>query len=71
MDRNVFGRLCRLLCDGVGLKDQKFVIVEEVAMFLCVLSHHKKTRVAGFDFMCYTQYAPWGAYASQSIFGET
>lgn len=52
MDRNTFGRLCRLLRDRAGLIDQKFVTVEEqVAMFLCVLSHHKKTRIVGYDFM--------------------
>lgn len=49
MDRNTFGRLCRLLRDRVGLIDQKFVTVEEqVAMFL---SHHKKTHIVGYDFM--------------------
>ncbi|XP_047937792.1 protein ANTAGONIST OF LIKE HETEROCHROMATIN PROTEIN 1-like [Salvia hispanica] len=52
MDRNTFGRLCRLLRDRAGLIDQKFVTVEEqVAMFLSILSHHKKTRVVGHDFM--------------------
>ncbi|XP_042016260.1 uncharacterized protein LOC121764282 [Salvia splendens] len=52
MDRNTFGRLCRILRDRAGLIDQKFVTVEEqVAMFLCVLSHHKKTRIVGYDFM--------------------
>ncbi|XP_042056446.1 uncharacterized protein LOC121801041 [Salvia splendens] len=52
MDRNTFGRLCRLLRDRVGLIDQKFVTVEEqVAMFLCILSHHKKTRIVGHNFM--------------------
>ncbi|XP_042051418.1 putative nuclease HARBI1 [Salvia splendens] len=52
MDRNTFGRLCRILRDRVGLIDQKFVTVEEqVAMFLCVLSHHTKARIVGFRFM--------------------
>lgn len=52
MDRNTFGRLCRILRDRVGLIDQKFVSVEEqVAMFLCVLSHHKKSRIVGHNFM--------------------
>ncbi|XP_047976643.1 uncharacterized protein LOC125218892 [Salvia hispanica] len=52
MDRNTFGRLCRLLRGRAGLIDQKFVTVEEqVAMFLCVLSHHKKLRVVCYDFM--------------------
>ncbi|XP_042052727.1 putative nuclease HARBI1 [Salvia splendens] len=51
MDRNTFGRLCRLLKDRCGLVDKKFVTVEEqVAMFLVVLSHHQKTRVVGFSF---------------------
>ncbi|XP_042023619.1 uncharacterized protein LOC121770910 [Salvia splendens] len=52
MDRNTFGRLCRILRDRVGLIDQKFVTIEEqVSMFLCILSHHKKTRIVGHDFM--------------------
>lgn len=52
MDRNTFGRLCRVLRDKSGLIDQKFITVEEqVAMFLCVLSHHKKTRIVGHNFM--------------------
>ncbi|XP_042043219.1 uncharacterized protein LOC121788619 [Salvia splendens] len=51
MDRNTFGRLCRLLKDHCGLVAKKFVTVEEqVAMFLAVLSHHQKTRVVGFSF---------------------
>ncbi|KAG6423915.1 hypothetical protein SASPL_114323 [Salvia splendens] len=46
MDRNTFGRLCRILRDRVGLIDQRLVSVEEqVAMFLCVLAHHKKSRI--------------------------
>ncbi|XP_041993768.1 uncharacterized protein LOC121744329 [Salvia splendens] len=52
MDRNTFGRLCHILRDRSGLIDQKFVTVEEqVAMFLYILSHHKKTRIVGYDFM--------------------
>ncbi|XP_042032228.1 uncharacterized protein LOC121778906 [Salvia splendens] len=52
MDRNTFGRLCRILRDRAGLIDQKFVTVEEqVAIFLSILAHHKKTRVVGHDFM--------------------
>ena len=52
MDRNTFGRLCRILRDRVGLIDQKLVTVEEqVAMFLCVLAHHKKSRIVGYNFM--------------------
>lgn len=34
-----------------GLVDEKYVSVEEqVAMFLGILSHHKKNRIMGFDF---------------------
>ncbi|XP_042009183.1 uncharacterized protein LOC121757755 [Salvia splendens] len=52
MDRNTFGKLCRILRDRTGLIDQKFVTVEEqVAMFLSILAHHKKTRVVRHDFM--------------------
>ncbi|XP_042046777.1 protein ANTAGONIST OF LIKE HETEROCHROMATIN PROTEIN 1-like isoform X1 [Salvia splendens] len=52
MDRNTFGRLCRILRDPAGLIDQKCVTVEEqVAIFLSILAHHKKTRVVGHDFM--------------------
>ncbi|XP_042059424.1 uncharacterized protein LOC121803916 [Salvia splendens] len=52
MDRNTFGRLCRILRCRAGLADQKFVTVEEqVAIFLSILAHHKKTRVVGHDFM--------------------
>lgn len=52
MDRNTFGRLCRILRDRVGLIDQKRVTVEEqVTMFLCVLAHHQKSRIVGHNFM--------------------
>lgn len=52
MDRNTFGRLCRLLKDVSGLVDKKFVTVEEmVAMFLGILAHHNKTRMIGFQFL--------------------
>ncbi|XP_047956848.1 uncharacterized protein LOC125202492 isoform X2 [Salvia hispanica] len=51
MDRNCFGRLCILLREGAGLVDGSFVKVEEqVAIFLCVLSHHEKNRVVSFEF---------------------
>lgn len=51
VDRNTFGRLCLLLHDVGGVKDNKYVTVEEqVALFLGVLAHHKKNRVVGFDF---------------------
>ena len=51
MDRNCFGRLCVLLREQGGLVDGRFVKVEEqVAIFLCVLAHHKKNRVVKFEF---------------------
>ncbi|XP_057779711.1 uncharacterized protein LOC130998297 [Salvia miltiorrhiza] len=51
MDRNTFGHLCQLLRDLGGLRNGRFVTVEEqVAMFLSVLAHHKKNRVVKFDF---------------------
>lgn len=52
MDRNCFGRLCILLRERGGLEDGKYVFVEEqVAMFLSVLSHHKKkNRIVRFEF---------------------
>ncbi|KAG6382509.1 hypothetical protein SASPL_157821 [Salvia splendens] len=56
MDRNTFGRLCRILRDRVGLIDQRLVSVEEqVAMFLCVLAHHKKSRIVEHNFMWSSQ----------------
>ncbi|XP_042052829.1 uncharacterized protein LOC121798038 [Salvia splendens] len=52
MDRNAFGRLCRILRDRCGLVDQRYVRVEEqVAMFLSTLAHHTKNRVVGFQFL--------------------
>lgn len=52
MDRNTFGKLCSLLRELGGLRDGKYVSVEEqVASFLGVLAHHKKNRITGFDFM--------------------
>ncbi|XP_057791212.1 protein ANTAGONIST OF LIKE HETEROCHROMATIN PROTEIN 1-like [Salvia miltiorrhiza] len=51
MDRNTFGRLCELLRQLGGLRNSRFVTVEEqVSMFLSVLAHHKKNRVVKFDF---------------------
>lgn len=51
MDRNSFGRLCLLLREIGGVKDGKYVSVEEqVALFLGVLAHHKKNRIVGFDY---------------------
>ncbi|KAL1564083.1 protein ANTAGONIST OF LIKE HETEROCHROMATIN PROTEIN 1-like [Salvia divinorum] len=60
MDRNCFGRLYRLLRDVSGLIDQKFVTVEEqVAMFLGILSHHKKTRPEEIREDCNNQRWKW------------
>lgn len=43
VDRNKFGRLCLLLRDVGGVKDYKYVTIEEqVALFLGVLAHPKK-----------------------------
>ncbi|XP_042027438.1 putative nuclease HARBI1 isoform X1 [Salvia splendens] len=51
MDRNTFGRLCILLRERTSLIDGRWVTVEEqVAMFLCVLAHHSKNRIVGFNF---------------------
>ncbi|KAL1559488.1 hypothetical protein AAHA92_09825 [Salvia divinorum] len=51
MDRNTFGRLCRILTERGGLRPGKCLGVEEqVAIFVGVLAHHKKNRVVGFDF---------------------
>lgn len=51
MDRNTFGRLCLLIRQVEGLKDGRFVFVEEqVAMFLGILAHHKKNRIVKFEF---------------------
>ncbi|KAL8531677.1 hypothetical protein ACS0TY_008319 [Phlomoides rotata] len=50
MDQNTFARLYFLLRELRGLTIQKYVGVEEqVAMFLCVLAHHKKQRLVKFD----------------------
>ena len=62
MDRNCFGRLCILLRERGGLEDGKYVLVEEqVAMFLCVLSHHKKIGLLALIFgdlvkLCHTMF---------------
>ena len=51
MDRNAFGRLCILLRDVGGLRNGRYVFLEEqVAIFLSILAHHKKIRPSGFDF---------------------
>ncbi|XP_012844392.1 PREDICTED: uncharacterized protein LOC105964429 isoform X1 [Erythranthe guttata] len=52
MDMNTFLRLSYVLQDAGGLFDTKYVTVhEQVAMFLAVLSHHKKNRIIGFDYV--------------------
>ncbi|KAL1535062.1 hypothetical protein AAHA92_31162 [Salvia divinorum] len=52
MDRNTFGRLCILLRDVGGLRNGRFVMLEEqVAIFLGILAHHKKNRIVGFNFL--------------------
>lgn len=51
MDRNTFGKLCRLLRELGGMSDGRYVSVEEqVALFLGILAHHKKNSVVKFDF---------------------
>lgn len=51
MDRNTFGRLCRILYARGGLKIGRVLGIEEqVAMFLGVLAHHDKNRRVKFLF---------------------
>lgn len=51
MDRNTFGRLCQILVEREGLRPGKVLGVEEqVAIFVRVLSHHEKNRLAGFHY---------------------
>ncbi|XP_075475289.1 uncharacterized protein LOC142506040 [Primulina tabacum] len=52
MSQSTFARLCYLLTNLGGLGDSRYVHVEEkVAMFLSILAHHKKNRVAGHDYI--------------------
>ncbi|XP_047949262.1 uncharacterized protein LOC125195109 [Salvia hispanica] len=52
MDRNTFGKLCRMFRELGLLRDKRFVCIEEqVAIFLGVLAHHKKNRIVRFNFM--------------------
>lgn len=52
MDRNTFGRLCRILKEVGGLRDDRYVFVEEqMAMFVGILAHHKKNRITWFNFL--------------------
>ncbi|XP_073152614.1 uncharacterized protein [Henckelia pumila] len=52
MDRKSFAQLCYLLTHVGGVRDSKYVRVEEkVAMFLSILAHHKKNRIIGHDYV--------------------
>ncbi|KAL0307700.1 UNVERIFIED_CONTAM: hypothetical protein Sangu_3014300 [Sesamum angustifolium] len=52
MDCNAFGRLCYMLEQSGGVRPTKNVSVpEQVAMFLSVLSYHKKNCVVKHDFI--------------------
>ncbi|KAG6514630.1 hypothetical protein ZIOFF_024999 [Zingiber officinale] len=52
MNQNTFARLCYLLTHVGGLVESRYVCIEEkVAMFLSILAHHKKNRVAGHDYI--------------------
>ncbi|KAL0451546.1 UNVERIFIED_CONTAM: hypothetical protein Slati_1132700 [Sesamum latifolium] len=52
MDRNAFDRLCYMLEETGWVKSTKNVTVpEQVAMFLSIISHHKKNCVVKHDFM--------------------
>ncbi|KAL0290075.1 UNVERIFIED_CONTAM: hypothetical protein Sangu_2589800 [Sesamum angustifolium] len=52
MDRNAFGRLCYMLQESGWVKVTKNVTApEQVAMFLSILSHHKKNCVVKDDCM--------------------
>ncbi|KAK4394346.1 hypothetical protein Sango_1905400 [Sesamum angolense] len=56
MDRNAFGRLCYMLEQSGGVKPTKNVSVsEQFAMFLSVLSHHKKICVVKHDFIQFSR----------------
>ncbi|KAL0367094.1 UNVERIFIED_CONTAM: hypothetical protein Sradi_3599500 [Sesamum radiatum] len=52
MDGNAFGRLCYMLEHSGGIKPTKNVFVlEQVAMLLSVIAHHKKNCVVKYDFI--------------------
>ncbi|KAL0337697.1 UNVERIFIED_CONTAM: hypothetical protein Scaly_2044800 [Sesamum calycinum] len=52
MDHNAFGRLCYILEHSGGLSGTKNVtIFEQIAMFLSVISHHKKNYIVKHDFL--------------------
>ena len=51
MERNTFGRLYQLLKQVEGMKDGRYVLVEEqITIFLGILAHHKKNRIIRFGF---------------------
>ncbi|KAL8462725.1 hypothetical protein ACS0TY_033664 [Phlomoides rotata] len=51
MDRVAFARLCDLLQTTGGLRNSKYVCVQEkVAMFLIILAHHTKNKSVKFQF---------------------
>ncbi|XP_047983670.1 uncharacterized protein LOC125224329 [Salvia hispanica] len=51
MDRNTFGKLCRILAGLGGLQIGKCLGIEEqVAIFVGVLAHHTKNRIVRFSF---------------------
>ncbi|KAL8462552.1 hypothetical protein ACS0TY_033548 [Phlomoides rotata] len=51
MDRLAFSRFCNVLVSDGGLKNSKHVSAKEkVAIFLFILAHHSKNRVAKFQF---------------------
>ncbi|KAK4394008.1 hypothetical protein Sango_1871600 [Sesamum angolense] len=52
MSRNAFGRLCQLLETAGGLRGTRHVsVIEQVAIFLSVIAHHKKNYVTKHDFI--------------------
>ncbi|KAL2235777.1 UNVERIFIED_CONTAM: hypothetical protein Sindi_1309900 [Sesamum indicum] len=52
MDRNAFGRLCYMLQSSGGLTPTKHLSVpDQVAIFLSIVSHHKKNSVVKHDFI--------------------
>ncbi|KAL8476598.1 hypothetical protein ACS0TY_029046 [Phlomoides rotata] len=51
MDRAAFHRLCQLLYDLGGLRNSRYVNVQEkVAVFLSILAHHTKNRSLKYQF---------------------
>ncbi|KAK6142040.1 hypothetical protein DH2020_013869 [Rehmannia glutinosa] len=51
MTRGDFAKLCYLLKHVGGLRDSRYVSInEKAALFLSVLAHHKKNRIVRFDF---------------------